>query len=87
MSHVGMAAGTYYTARYLGGVVGASAAGAILGAQVTAPGVGTGFAVLAVVGVGVALASLGLPGPRPPGQDGRTRTPGDLPQDGLLPFR
>jgi EmrB/QacA subfamily drug resistance transporter len=59
---VGMAAGTYYTGRYLGGVVGASLAGAILGAQVTAGGVSAGFAVLAVVGVGVAIASLGLPG-------------------------
>jgi EmrB/QacA subfamily drug resistance transporter len=86
-SHVGMAAGTYYTARYLGGVVGASAAGAILGAQVTAPGVATGFAALAVVGVAVAIASLGLPGRRPPASAGRERTLGDLPQDGLLPFR
>jgi EmrB/QacA subfamily drug resistance transporter len=59
---VGMAAGTYYTGRYLGGVVGASVAGAILGAQVTASGVSTGFAVLAVVGVAVAIVSLGLPG-------------------------
>ncbi len=59
---VGMAAGTYYTGRYLGGVVGASLAGAILGAQVTAAGVSAGFAVLAAVGVAVALASLGLPG-------------------------
>ena len=59
---VGMAAGTYYTGRYLGGVVGASLAGAILGAQVTAAGVSAGFAVLAVVGVAVAVASLGLPG-------------------------
>ena len=38
-----MAAGTYYTGR-LGGVVGASLAGAILGAQVTAAGVSAGFA-------------------------------------------
>jgi MFS family permease len=61
---VGMAAGTYYTGRYLGGVVGASLAGAILGAQVTAGGVSAGFAVLAAVGVGVAVVSLGLPGRR-----------------------
>ena len=86
-SHVGMAAGTFYTARYLGGVVGASAAGAILGAQVTAPGVATGFAVLAAVGVAVAIASLGLPGRHPPASVGRERTLVDLPQDGLLPFR
>lgn len=85
-SRVGMAAGTYYTARYLGGVVGASAAGAILGAEVTAPGVATGFAMLAVVGFAVAVASLGLPGPRPVGT-GRGPTLTDLPQDGLLPFR
>jgi len=63
---VGMAAGTYYTARYLGGVVGASLAGAILGAHVTASGVSLGFSVLAVVGVGAAEVSLGPPGrPRP----------------------
>jgi MFS family permease len=80
-SRVGMASGTYFTARYLGGVVGASLAGAILGARVTAPGVSTGFAVLAAVGVGVALVSLGLPG-RPPARDGA-----DRPEDGLLPFR
>jgi EmrB/QacA subfamily drug resistance transporter len=59
---LGMAAGTYYTARYLGGVIGASLAGAILGARVTVQGVSTGFAVLAVVGVAVAVVSLGLPG-------------------------
>ena len=87
VSHVGMAAGTYYTARYLGGVVGASAAGAILGARVTAPGVATGFAVLAVVGFAVAVASLGLPGRRSPPNAGLDRTLGDRPQDGLLPFR
>jgi EmrB/QacA subfamily drug resistance transporter len=62
---VGMAAGTYYTGRYLGGVVGASAAGAILGTQVTASGVATGFTILAVVGFGVALVSLGLRSRRP----------------------
>ena len=36
---VGMAAGTYYTGRYLGGVLGASLAGAVLGATVTGAGV------------------------------------------------
>lgn len=61
-SRVGMAAGTYYTGRYLGGVVGASIAGAILGTHVTAGGVSTGFGVLAAVGVGVAVVSLGLRG-------------------------
>ena len=59
---VGMAAGTYYTGRYLGGLVGASLAGAILGAQVTASGVSSAFAVLAAVGVAVAIVSFGLPG-------------------------
>ena len=59
---VGMAAGTYYTGRYLGGVVGASLAGAILGQQVTAAGVTAGFGILAVVGIGVAVVSLGLRG-------------------------
>lgn len=59
---VGMAAGTFYTGRYLGGVIGASLAGAILGSNVTAAGVSTGFAVLAAVGVAVAIVSLGLPG-------------------------
>ena len=59
---VGMAAGTYYTGRYLGGVVGASLAGAILGASVTADGVMTVFGVVAIAAVGVTIASLGLPG-------------------------
>ena len=61
-SRVGMAAGTYYTGRYLGGVVGASLAGAILGSTVTLDGVAIGFGVLAATGVGVALVSLGLSG-------------------------
>jgi hypothetical protein len=69
-SRVGMAAGTYYTGRYLGGVVGASLAGAILGAQVTPSGVSFGFGVLAVVGIGVAVVSLGLSGRRHGGGDG-----------------
>lgn len=61
-SRIGMAAGTYYTGRYLGGVVGASIAGALLGAQVTAAGVSAGFTVLAAVGIAVAVVSLGLRG-------------------------
>jgi EmrB/QacA subfamily drug resistance transporter len=71
-SRVGMAAGTYYTGRYLGGVVGASLAGAMLGAQATATGVSNGFAVLAAVGIAVAVVSLGLRGRSEPA---------------LLPFR
>jgi EmrB/QacA subfamily drug resistance transporter len=59
---VGMAAGTYYTGRYLGGVVGASLAGAVLGASITPDGVTTVFGLLAVTAVGVAVASTGLPG-------------------------
>ena len=61
-SRIGMAAGTYLTGRYLGGVVGASIAGALLGAQVTAAGVSAGFTVLAGVGIVVAVGSLGLRG-------------------------
>lgn len=59
---VGMAAGTYFTGRYLGGVVGASLAGAVLGGTVTASGMTLGFALLTAVGVAVAVVSLGLPG-------------------------
>jgi hypothetical protein len=65
-ARVGMAAGTYYTGRYLGGFVGASIAGAILGAETTFGGVSLGFAALALAGVGVAVVSLWLPN-RPPG--------------------
>jgi DHA2 family methylenomycin A resistance protein-like MFS transporter len=59
---VGMAAGTYYTARYLGGVLGASLAGAVLGAAVTAEGVSVGFGLLTLVAVGIVIASAALPG-------------------------
>jgi DHA2 family methylenomycin A resistance protein-like MFS transporter len=59
---VGMAAGTYYTGRYLGGVVGASVAGAVLGGAVTGDAVSAVFSVLALTGVLVTLASVGLPG-------------------------
>jgi MFS family permease len=58
---VGMAAGTYYTGRYLGGVLGASLAGAVLGATVTAAGVTLGFALLVLVGLAVVAVSFGLP--------------------------
>ena len=47
---VGMAAGTYYTGRYLGGVVGASLAGAVLGRGSRRPGVTLGFGLLVFVG-------------------------------------
>jgi EmrB/QacA subfamily drug resistance transporter len=69
---VGMAAGTYYTGRYLGGVVGASMAGAVLGTAVTFSGVSLGFGILAGVMAVVTLASLGLPGARRPPGEGRS---------------
>ncbi len=59
---VGMAAGTYYTGRYLGGVLGASLAGAVLGTTVTAAGVTLGFGLLVFVGAGLVIVSFGLPG-------------------------
>jgi hypothetical protein len=59
---VGMAAGTYYTGRYLGGVVGASLAGAVLGGAVTGAGISLGFGLLALVAAIVVAASFGLPG-------------------------
>ena len=59
---VGMAAGTYYTGRYLGGVLGASLAGAVLGTTVTAAGVTLGFGLLVLVGAGIVVVSFGLPG-------------------------
>lgn len=58
---VGMAAGTYYTGRYLGGVIGASLAGTVLGATVTASGVTLGFGILVLVGLAVIAVSFGLP--------------------------
>jgi len=76
-SRLGMAAGTYYTGRYLGGVVGASVAGAILGAAVTGERVELTFGVLAVAAVGVAVVSLGLRGATAAGRpsDGAGRQP------------
>jgi EmrB/QacA subfamily drug resistance transporter len=62
---VGMAAGTYYTGRYLGGVLGASLAGLVLGRAVTADGVSLGFGVLTLVGVILVVTSFGLAGGRP----------------------
>jgi EmrB/QacA subfamily drug resistance transporter len=62
---VGMAAGTYYTGRYLGGVLGASLAGVVLGGAVTSDGVSLGFGVLTVVGAILVVSSFGLAGRRP----------------------
>ena len=59
-ARVGMGAGTYYTGRYLGGVLGASLAGAVLGASVTAAAVTLGFGLLVVVGLAVVAVSFGL---------------------------
>jgi MFS family permease len=56
----GMAAGAYYTSRYVGGVLGASLAGALLGDAITTTIVGGAFGMLALVALGVALVSLGL---------------------------
>jgi EmrB/QacA subfamily drug resistance transporter len=57
---LGMAAGTYYTARYLGGVLGASLGGAALGATVTSGGVSTGFGILAGAAILVTISAFGL---------------------------
>ncbi|MBI3745048.1 MAG: MFS transporter [Chloroflexi bacterium] len=62
---IGMAAGTYYTGRYLGGVVGASLAGTVLASVVSAGAVSLGFGVLVAVALVVAVVSLGLPGLTP----------------------
>lgn len=58
---IGMAAGTYYTGRYLGGVAGASLAGAVLGGAVTADGVTLGFGLMAVVALVMVAAAVALP--------------------------
>jgi hypothetical protein len=56
-----MAASTYFTGRYLGGVLGASLAGLVLNQAVTVGAISIGFAILCGVAVMVALISLGLP--------------------------
>jgi EmrB/QacA subfamily drug resistance transporter len=61
VSEVGMAASTYFTGRYLGGVLGASLAGLVLNQAVTVGAISIGFAILCGVAVMVALISLGLP--------------------------
>lgn len=61
---IGMAAGTYYTGRYLGGVAGASLAGAVLGGAVTADGVTLGFGLMSVVALGMVAAAVALPARR-----------------------
>ena len=59
---IGMAAGTYYTGRYLGGVAGASIAGTILASGITGGAVTLGFTILVAVSLGVAVVSRWLPG-------------------------
>jgi DHA2 family methylenomycin A resistance protein-like MFS transporter len=59
---VGVAAATYYTGRYLGGLLGASLAGLVLAGSVSAGSVALGFGIFAAVAVAVALVSLALPG-------------------------
>jgi EmrB/QacA subfamily drug resistance transporter len=59
---LGMAAATYSTGRYLGGVLGATLAGAVLANGVTAAGTGLGYGILSGIGLAVAIISLGLPG-------------------------
>ena len=61
---LGMASGTYYTCRYVGGAVGAGVMGGLLGGAVTAGGVSVGFGFLALAGIGVTLVSFGLQGRR-----------------------
>ncbi len=76
---VGMAAGTFYTGRYLGGVLGASLAGAVLGAAVTPAGVSLGFGVLTVVGIVLVVTSFGLVGRPPAGIRTSTASPEPAP--------
>ena len=61
---IGMAAGTYYTGRYLGGVVGASLAGAVLGGSVTPAGVTAGFGLMVLFALATVVAAAGLPARR-----------------------
>ena len=61
---IGMAAATYSTGRYLGGVLGATLAGGVLAGGVTTAGVGLGYGLLAGVGVGVVVVSMALPARR-----------------------
>jgi EmrB/QacA subfamily drug resistance transporter len=62
---VGMAASTYYSGRYLGGVLGASLAGLVLAGSVDRGSVSIGFGLLAAVALAVTVASLTLPARRP----------------------
>lgn len=59
---VGMASATYYTSRYIGGVLGATIAGALLGTGVAFAPVTRTFYVLALIALGVAATSMGLGG-------------------------
>ncbi|HET7726065.1 MAG TPA: MFS transporter [Candidatus Limnocylindrales bacterium] len=61
----GMAAGTYFTSRYLGGVVGAALGGAVLAGSTALGSFALGFGLMAVVAIAVAVASLALPAGAP----------------------
>lgn len=61
-SATGTAAGTYFTIRYMGGVVGATLAGILLKDGVTTQAVAAGFGLLALVAFAVAVVSIGLTG-------------------------
>lgn len=62
LTSTGMAAGMYYTGRYIGGAVGAAMAGVILGTAINAAVVGTMFGILTIVAAAVTVVSLGLRG-------------------------
>lgn len=63
-SSTGMAAGAYLTSRYVGGVLGASVAGVLLGTAATMNAVAAGFGGMALVALAVAVVSWGLSGGR-----------------------
>jgi EmrB/QacA subfamily drug resistance transporter len=76
---LGMGSGAYYTSRYIGGAVGASVMGVLLGGVVTSGGVSVGFGVLAIAALGVTIVSLGLPGRRSEVADSSSILPIPLP--------
>jgi MFS family permease len=63
-ARAGMAAGTFLVGRYVGGALGATMAGVVLGGTVTAPGVTLGFGLLTLVALLVAGVSVLLPARR-----------------------
>lgn len=63
-SRSGMAAGTYYAARYIGGSIGATLGGLTLAQEVSRAAMSKAFLVLFVVALLVAIVSTRLPGGR-----------------------